>query len=98
MYYVIYKYALKPGKNLDEVKQWMRGNEATQARWGAVAADFYCPLFSQGRTFFARYQVKSLDRWHEAMNSPQAIPVLEGLADLVDLEKSERWVFEEIPY
>jgi len=98
MYYVIFKYNLKAGKKLEEVKKWMRENEATQARWGAVAADFYRPLFSPGHSFFARYQVKSLDRWHEAINSPQAAPVFEGLAELVDFDKSERWVFEEIPY
>lgn len=40
MCFVIYKYVLKPGKILKEVEQWMRENEALQARWGALEADF----------------------------------------------------------
>lgn len=76
----------------------MRENEARQAKWGAVEADFYHPLFGQTRLFFARYKVKSLDRWQEGLNKPGSEGILQKLREMVELEKTELWFFEEIPY
>ena len=98
MYYIIYKYVLKPGKTLDEIGAWMRKNEAIQAKWGAIEADFYRKATGQTRVFFARYKVKSLDRWNEGLKTPEAEAMFPELSKLVDFEKTESWIFEEIPY
>ncbi len=98
MYFIIYKYVLKPGRTIDQVTNWMRIHEATQAQWGATEADFYRLAPSQTSVFFARYKVKSVDRWTEGLKDQNSVPLLRELAALVDFEKTESWIFEEIPY
>jgi len=98
MYYIIYKYVLKPGKTLEEIGAWMRKNEAAQATWGAIEADFYRKATGQTSVFFARYKVKSIDRWAEGLKSPRAEAMYSEFSELVDFEKTESWIFEEIPY
>jgi len=48
--------------------------------------------------FFARYKVKSVDRWTEGLKKQDSNPLLRELGALVDFEKTESWIFEEIPY
>jgi len=98
MYFIIYKYVLKPGRKMQQVTNWMRNHEATQAKWGATEADFYRLATGQTNVFFARYKVKSVDGWTEGLKSDESIPVLRELAALVDFEKTQSWIFEEIPY
>lgn len=98
MYYIIYKYVLKPGKTLNEIGSWMRNNEAAQAGWGAVEADFYRKATGQTSVFFARYKVKSIDRWSEGLKSPAAADMFGEFEKLIDFEKTESWIFDEIPY
>ncbi len=98
MYFIIYRYILKPGSTFDEVSRWMRSNEALQAQWGALEADFYHRAGGISPDFFARYKVKSVDRWCEGLSSSEAEEMLENLGELVDTSKTETWIFEEIPY
>lgn len=98
MYFIIYKYVLKPKRTLDEVTRWMRKNEAIQAQWGALEADFYRLATGQTNIFFARYKVRSIDRWTAGLKTPESKQLLYELASLVDFEKTESWIFEEIPY
>ena len=98
MYYIIYKYVLKPGRSMEHITNWMRKNEATQAQWGATEADFYRLAPGQTSVFFARYKVKSIDRWTEGLKNPESAMMLREMAALVDFEKTESWIFEEIPY
>ncbi|MEA1928936.1 MAG: hypothetical protein U9N73_12090 [Candidatus Auribacterota bacterium] len=98
MYFIIYKYVLKQGRTMDQVTNWMRNHEATQAKWGAIEADFYRLAPAQTSVFFARYKVKSIDRWTEGLKNPASFNLLRELAALVDFEKTESWIFEEIPY
>ena len=98
MYFIIYKYVLKPGRTMPQVTNWMRNHEAIQAQWGATEADFYRLATGQTNVFFARYKVKSIDRWTEGLKSPDSKTLLLELGALVDFEKTESWIFEEIPY
>ena len=98
MYFIIYKYVLKPGRTMDQVTNWMRNHEATQAQWGATEADFYRLATGQTSVFFARYKVRSIDSWTAGLKSSESTILLRELASLVDFEKTQSWIFEEIPY
>ena len=68
MYFIIYKYVLKPGRTIDQVTNWMRIHEATQAQWGETEADFYRLATAQTQRIFCPLQGKErrpLDRGFE---------------------------------
>ena len=98
MYFVIHKSLIRPGKTLEELKLWMRQHDATLAKWGAVEADLYRPLFGESNLFFMRYKLKSIDQWHKAFQSPEGQKILESLGEVLDLSSTTIYVMEEIPY
>ena len=76
----------------------MRSNEAAQARWGAIEADFYRRAGGRSPDFFARYKVKSVDRWCDGLRSPEAQHMRSKLEELIDISQTKSWIFEELPY
>ena len=98
MYYIIYRYVLKTGVTFEQVAQWMRSNEAAQAQWGAIEADFYRRAGGRSPDFFARYKVKSVDRWCDGLRSPEGRTMAQTLEELVEMSRTKSWIFEELPY
>ncbi len=96
-YTIIYQDPLLPGKTMDDLLEWVKSHLHLHRIWGAKEVTVHQILFSEGGTFQTHYQVDSLDRWNDGMQSEagqQAIGV--DLGKIVDLSRVEVQVLSNI--
>lgn len=96
-YTIIYRDTLLPGVGMEDLLEWVKGNLHLHRIWGAKEVTVHKLLFNESGTFQIHYQVDSLDRWNDGIQSEAGIQAVEEkLGKLIDLAKVEIQVLSNV--